>query len=87
MLDSTRPGETPVADGPRAVGGDGVSQLTRRVAPRYRGILVLAVYIASIGVATYLMKVALSDLTAFQINLLMGLAMLGVSVPAVLIGD
>jgi len=51
------------------------------------GILFLVVYIASIGVATYLMKVALEDLSAYQINLLMGIAMVAISVPAVLIAD
>jgi len=51
------------------------------------GVLFLVGYIASIGAATYLMKVALRDLSAYQINLLMGVAMLVVSVPAVLIFD
>ena len=47
----------------------------------------LAGYIITIGVATYLMKVALRDLSAYQVNLLMGAAMVAVSVPAVLIAD
>lgn len=51
------------------------------------GGLYLFGYIATIGIATYLMKVALRDLTAFQINVLMGVAMLAVSVPAALLSD
>lgn len=49
------------------------------------GAAALVGYIVAIGVATYLMKVALEDLTAFQINLLMGIAMVAISLPAVLI--
>ncbi|MCB9372289.1 MAG: hypothetical protein H6518_05860 [Microthrixaceae bacterium] len=41
-------------------------------------------YIVAIGVATYLMKVARGP-TAFQINLLMGIAMVAISLPAVLL--
>jgi drug/metabolite transporter (DMT)-like permease len=48
------------------------------------GAVALAGYIVTIGVATYLLKVSLEDLTPYQINLLMGVAMLAVSVPAVL---
>jgi drug/metabolite transporter (DMT)-like permease len=51
------------------------------------GLLFLAGYVAALGVATYLLKVLLDDLSAYQVNLLMGLAMLAISVPAVLVAD
>ena len=51
------------------------------------GVAFLVGYIAAIGVATYLMKVALEDLSAFQVNLLMGIAMVVVSLPAVVLAD
>ncbi len=51
------------------------------------GGVYLVGYIASIGVATYLMKVTLGRLDAFQVNLLMGIAMVAVSLPAVLVVD
>jgi drug/metabolite transporter (DMT)-like permease len=50
-------------------------------------MLELAGYIVTIGVATYLMKIALRDVSAFQVNLLMGIAMVAVSLPAVLVVD
>ncbi len=51
------------------------------------GLLFLLGYVAALGAATYLLKVLLEDLSAYQVNLLMGLAMLVISVPAVLIAD
>jgi drug/metabolite transporter (DMT)-like permease len=51
------------------------------------GAVFLAGYVAAIGVATYLLKVSLEDLGAYQVNLLMGVAMVAVSVPAVLLAD
>ena len=51
------------------------------------GALFLAGYVASIGVATYLMKVSLRDLSAYQVNLLMAVAMLALSAPAVWVAD
>jgi drug/metabolite transporter (DMT)-like permease len=58
---------------------------TKQVRPM--GLLFLAGYIVAIGVATYLLKVVLEDLSAYQVNLLMGAAMLVISVPAVLVAD
>jgi drug/metabolite transporter (DMT)-like permease len=54
---------------------------------REMGAIFLAAYVASVGAATYLMKVALRDISAYQINVLMAVAMLVLSVPAVLIAD
>ncbi len=51
------------------------------------GALFLSLYVATIGTATYLMKVSLKDLDAYQINVLMGVAMLAVSMPAALLAD
>ncbi|HEX6311751.1 MAG TPA: DMT family transporter [Acidimicrobiia bacterium] len=51
------------------------------------GPVALAGYVAALGVATYLLKVALQDLSAYQVNVLMGVAMLVVSVPAVLVTE
>jgi drug/metabolite transporter (DMT)-like permease len=51
------------------------------------GVIFLAGYVVGIGLATYLMKVALEDLSAYQVNLLMGAAMVAVSLPAVLLAD
>lgn len=51
------------------------------------GAIALAGYIATIGVATYLLKASLEDLSPYQINLLMGVAILAVSLPAVLLTE
>jgi drug/metabolite transporter (DMT)-like permease len=51
------------------------------------GALLLVGYVIALGSATYLLKVSLEDLSAYQVNLLMGVAMLVVSVPAVLLAD
>jgi drug/metabolite transporter (DMT)-like permease len=51
------------------------------------GIIFLVGYVGALGIATYLLKVLLEDLSAYQVNLLMGVAMLVISVPAVLIAD
>jgi drug/metabolite transporter (DMT)-like permease len=51
------------------------------------GIVFLAGYVVALGVATYLLKVLLEDLSAYQVNLLMGAAMLLISIPAVLVAD
>lgn len=46
------------------------------------GWIFLIGYVLIIGVATFLMKVALKDTTPFQLNLLMGIGMLLTGVPA-----
>jgi len=51
------------------------------------GAVALAGYIVTIGVATYLLKVSLEDLSPYQINPLMGVTMLAVSLPAVLLTE
>lgn len=40
-----------------------------------------------VGVATFLLKYAMKDLSAYQLNLLMGIGMLFAGVPAVLIAE
>jgi drug/metabolite transporter (DMT)-like permease len=49
------------------------------------GALYLAGYIATIGVATFLLKYVSDDLSPYQINFLMALGMVVIGVPAVLI--
>jgi len=44
-------------------------------------------YVGLIGVATFLMKYAMKDLSPYQINFLMALGMLVTGVPALLIAD
>ena len=51
------------------------------------GMLFLVGYVITIGIATCLMKVALEDLGAFQINVMMGIAMVIVSVPGAILVD
>lgn len=49
------------------------------------GPAALGAYVVVLGLATFLLKVSLEHLSAFQINVLMGVAMLLVAVPGVLI--
>lgn len=44
-------------------------------------------YIVLVGVATFLMKVSLKNLTAYQLNFLMGIGMLITGIPALLIAQ
>jgi drug/metabolite transporter (DMT)-like permease len=46
------------------------------------GMLYLLGYIIFVGVASFLMKFAMKSLTAYQINLLMGIGMLVITLPA-----
>ena len=46
------------------------------------GYLFLAGYVIFVGVASFLMKFAMKTLNAYQINLLMGLGMIAITVPA-----
>jgi drug/metabolite transporter (DMT)-like permease len=51
------------------------------------GALFLAGYIAMVGVATFLLKYAMKDLSAYQLNFLMGIGMLLTGVPALLVAE
>lgn len=51
------------------------------------GALFLVGYIVSIGVATFGLKYVGDDFSPYQINLLMGLGMMVVGVPALLLAD
>lgn len=51
------------------------------------GAFFLAGYIAMVGVATFLLKYAMKDLSAYQLNLLMGIGMLVTGVPALWLAE
>jgi drug/metabolite transporter (DMT)-like permease len=51
------------------------------------GILYIVGYVVFIGVATFLIKVGMKDLNAYQLNLLMGLGMLIIGIPAIWIAQ
>ena len=51
------------------------------------GYLFILGYIVLVGVATFLMKVSMKNLSPYQLNFLMGLGMLLVSIPALLIAN
>ena len=51
------------------------------------GAVFLAGYIAMVGVATFLLKYAMKDLSAYQLNLLMGIGMLLTGVPALWLAE
>lgn len=51
------------------------------------GYVFILCYVLFIGIGTFLMKVSLKDLTAYQLNFLMGIGMLLTGVPALLIAQ
>jgi drug/metabolite transporter (DMT)-like permease len=51
------------------------------------GAAFLAGYVVTIGVATFLLKYVSDDFSPYQINLLMGVAMLLIGVPALLVAE
>jgi drug/metabolite transporter (DMT)-like permease len=51
----------------------------------FMGYLFVTGYILLVGVATFLMKVSLKNLSPYQLNFLMGLGMLITGIPAILI--
>lgn len=52
---------------------------------RVVGVELLAGYVLFVGVATFLQKAGMRELTAYQINVLMALGMLAITLPALLI--
>lgn len=46
------------------------------------GLVFLAVYVATVGVATFLIKYAMDDLSPYQLNALMAFGMLATGIPA-----
>lgn len=51
------------------------------------GYIFVLGYVVLVGLATFFMKVGLKDLTAYQLNFLMGIGMLITGIPALLIAQ
>ncbi len=51
------------------------------------GFIFVAGYVLLVGIATFLMKVSLKELSPYQLNFLMGLGMLVTGIPALLIAN
>lgn len=53
----------------------------------YMGYVFILGYVLFVGVATFLMKVSLKNLSPYQLNLLMGIGMLLTGIPALLLAQ
>jgi len=51
------------------------------------GYIFVGIYVLVVGVATFLMKVGLKNLTPYQLNFLMGIGMMLTGIPALLIAQ